>query len=297
MATSKTLNDYFGKSDTSSTTKRIRSTENTSPSGVTPPAKRADHDPSDEGDEFAIPEDAPCWVGTMMKMMKKCTTRVDTIFNKLDSLEKHFTEQFNSLRDDLNSVTESVTFLSNAHDEQLKLNAVYSKDISDLQAQIKSVEENNETLKNKCKGYEDNLDALEQYGRRNCLLLHGVPEMKGEKTDDVFRKAISENLNIDIAPCEIDRSHRLGKPKTDGKARPIIAKFARYNCRASVFAAKKQLKGTSLLITESLTKRRVTVLNKAIETYGSKKVWTIDGEVFTKNGPDDAIKHIKIRPE
>ena len=111
----------------------------------------------------------------------------------------------------------------------------------------------------------------------------------------MFCKTVSDKLNVNIDPNMLDRSHRLGKPKTDGKPRPIIAKFARYNTRSAVFSAKKQLKGTSLLITESLTKRRVTALNEAIEKYGSKKVWTMNGEIYTKDNPKDNVKHVKLR--
>ena len=66
-----------------------------------------------------------------------------------------------------------------------------------------------------------------------------------------------------------------------------------YNPRAAVFAAKKKLKGTKLLITKSLTRRRVTVLNESIRKYGSRKVWTMDGEIYMKDKPGDRAVHIK----
>ena len=295
----KTLKDYFDTTATPDpakipTTKRTRSADCDSPSGVSPPQKRADCE-STEGDDFAIPEDAPVWVGVLFKLMKKCTVRVDTIFEKINSLEERVTTQFNSLRADIDAVTESVALLSTANDEQTKTNADQVAVNKDIEARVKAIEANNETLKQKCKSYEDEIDALEQYGRRNCLLLHGVPEAEHEKTDLVFCKTISDKLNLEIDPHLLDRSHRLGKPKKDGKPRPIIAKFARYNTRAAVFAAKKQLKGSNLLITESLTRKRVTVLNDSIKTYGSKKVWTLDGEIYTKDKPTDNVKHIKVR--
>ena len=301
-SSTKTLNDFFGKANTGKvdaidsappppSSKRGRSSESSSPTGVTPPPKRADCE--NGGNEFEIPENAPSWVGALIMMMKKCTSRVDTFFEKLTSLEEHFTSQFDDLRNDINTVTASVAFLAYAHDKQLQINADQLKANNDLEGRMRFIEQNHDTLKQKCKRYEDEIDALEQYGRRNCLLLHGVPETEKERTDTVFCKTISEHLKLDIDHSVLDRSHRLGKPKQDGKPRPIIAKFARYNTRAAVFAAKKQLKGTKLLITESLTRRRVTVLNESIRKYGSRKVWTRDGEIYTKNNPTDMIKHIK----
>ena len=39
------------------------------------------------------------------------------------------------------------------------------------------------------------IDRYEQYSRRNCILLEGIPESKGEVTDDVAVKRIFENIN------------------------------------------------------------------------------------------------------
>ena len=59
-----------------------------------------------------------------------------------------------------------------------------------------------------------NVDALEQYDRRENLRIHGSPESK-EKQDDgeniVFE--LAKELNIDLKSCDIHRAHRLGKKK------------------------------------------------------------------------------------
>ena len=299
MAASKTLKDYFGNASAenanTTTSKRTRSTDGVSPSGLSPPLKRTDCENGESDPDFDVPENAPSWVVTLMKMMKKCTSRVDTVFDKLATIERHFEDKIAALQSEIDSVTGTATFLSSAHDSQLVFNKDQLEVNKNIEDPMKAVEQNNETLKRKCKQYEDEIDSLEQYSRRNCLLLHGVPEAEGEKTDLVFCKTVSDKLNVNIDPNMLDRSHRLGKPKTEGKPRPIIAKFARYNTRSAVFSAKKQLKGTSLLITESLTKRRVTALNEAIEKYGSKKVWTMNGEIYTKDNPKDNVKHVKLR--
>ena len=41
-----------------------------------------------------------------------------------------------------------------------------------------------------------------------------------------------------------------------------------------------RLKGKTVSITESLTKRRVVELKKAREIYGFKNVWSQDGKIF-----------------
>ena len=39
---------------------------------------------------------------------------------------------------------------------------------------------------------EKQIDGKEQYLRRNCILLHGIPECKGEVTDDAAVKKICQ---------------------------------------------------------------------------------------------------------
>ena len=64
-------------------------------------------------------------------------------------------------------------------------------------------------------------------------MIHGVDEVEGEDTDELSTKVTEEHMNQKIKPEDIDRSHRLGNPKTSIKAkpRPIIVNYVRYNTR------------------------------------------------------------------
>ena len=74
---------------------------------------------------------------------------------------------------------------------------------------------------------EKQADQQEQYSRRNCLLVHGIKEVREEATDDMIIETISKNLDIDITPHDIERSHRVGWSQQPGeKPRPIIVKFS-----------------------------------------------------------------------
>ena len=84
------------------------------------------------------------------------------------------------------------------------------------------------------------VNKQEQYSRRNCLPLHGNPENKNEKTDDLCIATINEHLELSITEADIDLIHRIGKPRDAGqKSRATIVKFVRYNDRKSVFNRKK----------------------------------------------------------
>ena len=99
--------------------------------------------------------------------------------------------------------------------------------ISGLQNEVSALNKKVATL-------EKQADDQEQYSRRNCLLLHGIDEDQDESTDVKVINIVKDKLEIEIS----DRSHRINK-KSSGKKRPIIIKFARYNCRRHLYHNKK----------------------------------------------------------
>ena len=142
-------------------------------------------------------------------------------------------------------------------------------------------------MKTVIKGNIAKIDEMEQYSRRNCLVFHGLPEApvtSNENTDDLIIKTVQEKLNITLSPSDIDRSHRLGQRRNSAIPRPVIIKFSRYNTLSAIFYKKKQLKGTKIMITESLTKLRAEILKSAVAYHGPNKVWTVNGDVWVNNG-------------
>lgn len=139
-------------------------------------------------------------------------------------------------------------------------------------------------MQNNINKINQKVDDLEQYSRRNCLLIHGVPEtVSNENSVEVVLKVFEEKLGERLNLSEIDRAHRLGKTRisevTKQKCRPIIVKFTSYMSRHKIYSKKKYLKGTKYLITESLTQTRLNILRMAQEHFGKTKVWSIDGRI------------------
>ena len=85
-----------------------------------------------------------------------------------------------------------------------------------------------------------------------------------------------------IKPEDIDRSRRLGKPKSskNAKPRPIIVTFVRHSTRNGIYRNKEKLKGTGISVTESLTARRINMLEKAREKHTFNNVWSQDGKIM-----------------
>ena len=163
------------------------------------------------------------------------------------------------------------------------------------------IKEHNVELKQTCRNLQDNIDnlvleidALEQYGRRNCLLIHGIPETRSdwgnsvENTEALVLGVMNNKLGLGKDSSSLDRCHRLGLGggnhearggQTRQKSRPIIVKFVAYSVRSEVFRCKRKLKGTGLAITESLTRRRMETYKAVFKHRKVQSLWTIDGRI------------------
>ena len=99
----------------------------------------------------------------------------------------------------------------------------YAK-VTAMESKLTALDSNNRAL-------SDEMDALEQYSRRNCLLFHGVPETDADTTDSVI-SLCQGKLDVNVTRELVDRSHRLGQrhvgPSGEYKPRPIIVKFRSY---------------------------------------------------------------------
>ena len=67
------------------------------------------------------------------------------------------------------------------------------------------------------------------------MLIHGFPKSKNENMDELVIDTVKEKMGEEIQKNEIDRSQTLSAPKNNGKSRPIIIKFVRYNTRCRIF--------------------------------------------------------------
>ena len=85
--------------------------------------------------------------------------------------------------------------------------------ISTMQTQISKLE-------NRVTDLEDQLDEVNQYERRDTIIIGGsaLPvETPNENSTDTVIKTIKDNLHINITHSDINIAHRLGVKKTDLK--------------------------------------------------------------------------------
>ena len=151
---------------------------------------------------------------------------------------------------------------------------------------IAKLQQENDSLKKELKLIGKTADDNEQKSRTSCLLIHGVEEMEGEDTDQLCLDIVNNEVGVTLSLADMERSHRIGPKKaqtaTINKSRPIIFRFASIRKRIEVFKNKKNLKGKGYVITESLTKLRYQLLQRAKTKFGDRNVWTTEGRIFTK---------------
>ena len=179
----------------------------------------------------------------------------------------------------MEEVNESIKFINEKFEEMEADRKEKERQISELKNEVKYLNEKVETM-------DRSLDRHEQYSRRNCLLIHGVKENEKEDTDEVVIEFFEKEMEEKLSANDIDRSHRLGKKQTGSRPRSIIITFTRYNVRNVIFRKKKILKGKAVSITENLTKKRITEMKVARETYGFKNVWSQDGKILYTDAND-----------
>ena len=121
-------------------------------------------------------------------------------------------------------LTESINFMTKKFDD-------YEKDRAEKEKLIKDLKEEVSFLNNEHEQLKSDVENQEQYSRRNCLLVHGIPKEQGEGTDSIVLNAINEHFEEELTQDDMERTHRVGKPKQNKKTpRPIIIKFVQYNC-------------------------------------------------------------------
>ena len=170
-----------------------------------------------------------------------------------------------------------------------------SQNYDSLKQEILSLTAKNTAIEKTAENLSLQLDSNEQHNRNQCLLLHGVPESDKEtpaQCKTLFTQHVANKLNTDIHESYIVRAHRLGQRKTNGKPRPLIARISSFELRSHIFFNKKLFKGSSMSITENLTKRRMNEKAKAERVYGETNVWTREGRIYAKDPQSGVIKNI-----
>ena len=144
--------------------------------------------------------------------------------------------------------------------------------VEKLESQLKTSQNVNTIL-------SEQLDDLQQYGRRSCVIVEGIPlSENGTRETELeaetkLKNKLLKNFDIleKILNAEFDKCHRIGKVKPDKKnpevsKQSMIVKFKSHSFRSKLFDQRKDIEGRpkkTIKLRVSLTKRRSALLNYA----------------------------------
>ena len=228
------------------------------------------------------------------------TERLNNKQRNIVNLKVQFTALKAVINQRLNEHEASLDFYNSKHED-------FEMQRDNTERDLDCLHQRSDDLSSHITDLQAKIDNLEQYSRRNCLILTGCQKQQAESeldthdrdvndqkdqekenTDeivlDVFRNIMGARISID----EVERTHRLGRKaninstREDGlpkSGRPIIIKFSTYRKRQEIFSNKEKFKRPGLVLMENLTKTRMHLLMKAREIVGVKNCWTVDGRI------------------
>ncbi|XP_046976446.1 uncharacterized protein LOC124542551 [Vanessa cardui] len=136
------------------------------------------------------------------------------------------------MRTELEEITKTVSFLSEAHDDQVNINKENSKVISNVVAE-------NNTLRTKLGEITAELAEIEQRSRDSNIELQCVPESKSENLFTHIKK-LAGTVSYQLSDKDVLNCHRVAKYKSGSKRpRSIIIKMISPRVRDNFLAAVK----------------------------------------------------------
>ena len=216
------------------------------------------------------------WLSTLMnnamkpefQELKKTVTELRNEIHGLKKENEELHEEINELKVGRDEVKSEIQHLRWEKDNNTHANKETNRHLEQLRSTVSM--------------QGDRVEELQQYTRRNCLLVTGIPESTGENTDELIQEIAREKIKIELKDNDIDRTHRTGQ-SYNGKPRPIVVKFTRYSARNNFMRNRKQLKGTKIGVQEMLTPFIRGLLKRAQDlveqAHWVKGAWTWDGKV------------------
>ncbi|XP_076049855.1 uncharacterized protein LOC143030580 isoform X1 [Oratosquilla oratoria] len=173
--------------------------------------------------------------------------------------------------------------------------------LSELKEIVKQQRQEIQYLKSTVVNLQARVEDLEQYTRREDIIISGLKIVKtyseavkgdSDYSADNSGQNIVENQvihslsnkGIQIRDTEISACHTLGKRKQDG-TQNVIMRFVSRKSKVNVLKNAKKLKGTGVYVNEHLTKRTGEIAKTARDMRKQGKIistWTRDCKVYIK---------------
>lgn len=203
-------------------------------------------------------------------------------------------------------MSENILLRKSITETHTKLDEQTSK-LEELINKTKELEVENQKLKIENVELQASLDEQEQYSRRNCVEIHGMPEVNGEVVVSEVIK-IGRAIGMEITPYMIDNCHRLGRQNASSPAiRGILVKFLRNLDKENFLKCRKikrsltssdlgfQTPNSAIYINENLTQYRRSLLSatrKLRKACNIMYVWTRNGKIYLRENEKTPVVNV-----
>ena len=158
-----------------------------------------DEEESEHEHEFSaqVFEDAPDWAKAMMEYLKQFTLKMSisnkALGSKLNKLSSEFQEFKREKDNEKKDLENRLNFIQSQYDNLMAEKETLAASVIHLESKM-----------------DINVDELEQYSRRSCLVITGFvePRAQQEDTDAKVREFCRERLGVQLLERDMDRAHR-----------------------------------------------------------------------------------------
>ena len=162
------------------------------------------------------------------------------------SLDDHTKTYLKSLIEPL-AKSEEVASLRALIEQQKAEIANLKTEISAKDARIAALETESARLSHNADLMRRKVDDVEQYDRRYCCRINGIPAKKDGEKEDVKElvKQCYADMGLAYDENKIDRAHRVGKPRynksTNSHVQQVIVKFRSWESRCAFYRARPKI--------------------------------------------------------
>lgn len=259
--------------------------------------EETDIEQENEGGDFTKHlKDITRKLGEVDRSIAEIKVRMGNVMTKDDrSIRQTIQDFLQQMKDELlASVNKNIEVLESRLFDREREHDELRERVGTLERKIESQAIDVETLKKEIMKKDEARrkaeNEMEQYSRRNNLIISGVedddPDESAEGTAKVVIKMLEENKIYNLSMSHIDIAHRL--PSKPGKRRDIIVKLVSRNTKIDILKNRRNLKGKGIFINENLSKLNFTVymcVKRKMKDEVSQ-VWTRNGTIMYRDKAD-----------
>ena len=227
-----------------------------------------------------------------------------------EEIREEITRQMQSIKGELqalderySSIEQSQQFLGKKYDELLQSLQATKQSISSTTSMVKTQQDAISSNCEEIAKLQNLIDEHEQYSRRDCLEVIGIPKTPDEDPAHLVAE-VGKLVGMDIDERDISIAHRL--PDQKSVKDRLIVKFTKRTTRDALYRSRTRLTSKSvkdlrlkthpsvgskrIFINESLTSARKKLLgriNKYKKDNQYKFIWTNNGKIFIKKNEEN----------